>query len=257
MNSGPALVIGEWNGVTIEVSATGNTIGGTAAGSANVISGNTGDGIRITNAPGNTVAGNRIGIAAGSSAAIANGQNGIRIQGASSTNNVIGGITSDAANLIYNSALRGVTLEATAGAGNSILRNSISASGNLGIDLNNDGLTANDANDVDGGSNNRQNFPLLFNAQVLGATTRVVGLLQSEAIKNYRIEFFNNPTGTEDGSGYGEGLQSWARSTSRPMRPVSLIDETRRLRDHHRSRDRRHSHGAGRRLFRAAPRNSP
>jgi hypothetical protein len=202
-----AAALANGMGVNIQVSATGNTIGGTTVGSANVISGNMGDGIRITNAPGNTVAGNRIGIAGGSSAPIANGQNGIRIQGASSTNNVIGGITSDAANLIYNSALRGVTLEATAGAGNSILRNSISASGNLGIDLNNDGLTANDANDVDGGSNNRQNFPLLFNAQVLGATTRVVGLLQSEASKNYRIEFFNNPTGTEDGSGYGEGLQ--------------------------------------------------
>ena len=206
-NAAGTSTLGNVNGVAVLASATNNTIGGTAPGSGNLIVGNTQDGVRITNAPSNTVAGNSIGYNTSTSTAMPNVQNGVRIQGAGSTENVIGGTTAAAANVIHNNTLRGVTLEATAGVGNSILGNSISASGNLGIDLNNDGLTVNDANDGDGGSNNRQNFPILFNAQVLGATTRVVGQLQTEASKTYRIEFFNNPAGTEDATSYGEGLQ--------------------------------------------------
>ena len=49
-------------GILIETASAGNTIGGTAAGAGNVISGNTGDGVASgTGTTGNVVAGNLIG----------------------------------------------------------------------------------------------------------------------------------------------------------------------------------------------------
>ncbi|TMG64404.1 MAG: hypothetical protein E6H81_15650, partial [Chloroflexi bacterium] len=82
------------DGVTIQ-DAPGNAIGGTAAGSRNLISGNGANGIFVNAAGANTaVAGNWIGIDVSGSLAIANAANGVHVFGATNaaiTGNVISG----------------------------------------------------------------------------------------------------------------------------------------------------------------------
>ena len=72
--AGSAALANHGDGVSIESGATANTIGGTATGARNVISGNTSDGVEITGAgtTGNVVEGDFIGTNAAGSAAIAN-----------------------------------------------------------------------------------------------------------------------------------------------------------------------------------------
>ena len=105
------------------IGSSDNTIGGTVAGSGNVISGNTGDGILIygSGATGNLVEGNYIGTNAAGTAALANTGGGVQITGGA-TNNTIGGIT------------------ATPGTG---AGNVISGNGNDGIDIFGSGTTGN------------------------------------------------------------------------------------------------------------------
>ena len=88
-------------GLGVEITgARGNTIGGTAAGAGNTISGNGDDGVDITGAGamGNLVQGNRIGTNAAGTAAIPNG-GGVGIE-AGATFNTVGGAAAGAGNLI-------------------------------------------------------------------------------------------------------------------------------------------------------------
>lgn len=88
------------------------------------------------------------------------------------------------------------------GPGNRFLGNSIDLNGGLGIDLADDGVTANDVADADTGPNNRQNHPLLTAVTVSSATT-VTGTFNSTPARTFRVEFFNSPAA--DPSGFGEG----------------------------------------------------
>lgn len=75
----------------ILLGAPGNTVGGAVAGSGNVISGNLGSGVRISDADGNVIAGNLIGVnPAGNGSGVGNVQNGVTIESASAT--TIGGV---------------------------------------------------------------------------------------------------------------------------------------------------------------------
>src|SRR5205085_6098036 len=86
---------------------------------------------------------------------------------------------------------------ATTSRGNSIFGNA-----GLGIDLNADGVTANDTGDADTGPNNLQNFPVLTGA-IPGATTAVKGTFNGAASTTFTLDFYANPTG--DPTGFGEG----------------------------------------------------
>jgi uncharacterized repeat protein (TIGR01451 family) len=134
----PSGTQAEANGTGISVIGSGaNTIGGTSAGSGNIISGNTGDGILIQSATAdssnNVIVGNLIGPALGGSVALGNGSIGIEIDGASSNQigaagsalNVISGnigagiaIQSNATGTIVQNNLIGVALDGQTALGN-------------------------------------------------------------------------------------------------------------------------------------------
>lgn len=76
-------------------------------------------------------------------------------------------------------------------------------SAQLAIDLEGDSVTANDTNDLDTGSNNLQNFPVITQAARFGSTLIVQGYLNSEPNTDYRIDFYANDVA--DPSGFGEG----------------------------------------------------
>src|SRR5439155_18315299 len=77
----------------------------------------------------------------------------------------------------------------------------------LGIDLKNDGITANDAGDLDGTApgdpNELQNFPVISLAAVANSQDFLWGSLNSTASSSFLLDFFSNDTC--DGSGNGEG----------------------------------------------------
>ena len=145
-------------------SNTNNVIGGTASGAGNLISGNGNVGVllRDPQTTGTLVQGNKIGTNALGTAALPNGSSGVQIN-LTTSNNMIGGTAVGAGNVIaYNNSTNiagqgGIAF--VAGTGNSILSNSIYSNTGLGIDLNHDGVTMNDANDVDTGPNDLLNYP--------------------------------------------------------------------------------------------------
>jgi Right handed beta helix region len=188
----------------ISVVSGPTTIGGSGEGAENIISGNAHDGLSIvgSGAVGTQVSGNLIGTDLTGTLALANASSGVSI-GFDAKANSIGGASADQANTIAHNGADGVTV--ASGAGNAILRNSITDNGALGIDLEDDGVTLNDAAsslDADAGANALQNFPVITSATVSGTQTSVDWTLDSRASRRFRIEFFG---ATCDGSGYGEG----------------------------------------------------
>ncbi len=195
------------NGVAIYGGATNNVVGGTAAGAGNVISSNVENAVIVFGAGSNNnvVQGNLIGLNANQSAVLGNTREGVWI-GLGASNNLVGGTTAGAGNVIAGSGYSGVQIFDAASTGNAVLGNSIRGSGFLGIDLGGDGVTLNDTGDADTGANNLQNLPLLGAALINGAGQLVLtGTLNSTANSQFRIEFFANAVGTADASGFGEG----------------------------------------------------
>jgi len=112
------------NAAGIEVSDGPNTIGGTAAGARNLISGNSGFGVDLftTSANGNVVAGNFVGTDVSGNARLANAGSGVSCDDCSG--NTIGGTDAGAGNLISGNAvgveLNGIFAETNTVAGNLI-----------------------------------------------------------------------------------------------------------------------------------------
>jgi hypothetical protein len=185
-----------------------NLIGGIAA-EGNIISGNAGNGISLASDTTiqNTVRGNFIGTNS-SAANLGNALHGVWISGGAS-NNVIGfaGFGNSPRNVIAFNGQDGVSVTSggTSSVGNSILGNSIHSNGGLGIDLANNGITANDTGDADNGANTLQNFPILtrFQHDSATSTTYWSATLNSTPNIQFNIQIFYSPTC--DASGNGEG----------------------------------------------------
>ena len=175
-----------------------NTIGGTIAGERNVISGNNGNGVLIegAGATGNKVTGNYVGTDKNGVAPLANSSNGVYI---SAPNNTVGGTTAAGSNVISANAGSGISIYGDSATGNRILQNSIFSNGGLGIDLGDDGPTANDPGDVDTGPNNLQNKPGISSARTGSLKTTIKGSLNSTPNKTFLVQFFSNPAGTDEG----------------------------------------------------------
>jgi parallel beta-helix repeat protein len=139
------------NGVLI--ASAGNTVGGTAAGSGNVISGNQADGVHITatDTTGILVAGNFIGTSADGTTALANGGTGINLTGGTVSGNVVSGNAHDGITVSSGVALIQSNFIGTNAAGTAALPN-----GGNGITVNNrsgetiGGTTAGQGNIVSG-----------------------------------------------------------------------------------------------------------
>lgn len=152
----------------------------------------------LSNSDGNKVQGNYIGTDKSGTGALGNTASGVMIQG---TSNTVGSNTSGAANTIAFNGVNGVGVSGSTG--NRILRNSVFSNGSLGIDLNSDGITPNDgADDPDAGPNELQNFPLITRAKTSGSETTIRGRLSSSPGETFRVRFFSNPPGGDEGKKY-------------------------------------------------------
>ncbi|MCA2657680.1 MAG: carboxypeptidase regulatory-like domain-containing protein, partial [Microcystis sp. M049S2] len=182
--------------------------------------GNGDDGIDLAGAKNTLVQGNYIHY---------NQSTGVVIRGADATGNQITG------NSLFNNA-EGMSIQEEA-QGNSITGNTINSNnsngisvdnsqkntiqGNsiyenygLGIDLGRDGVTANDEGDSDTGANALQNYPVFTSAEVVAGTATLIGYLDSEANKEYRIEIFANRTQDASGNGEGEDYRTYITVTT-------------------------------------------
>ena len=183
----------------IRIQGGPQTIGGTTPAARNIISGNDGSGIEFISAAGGVrVEGNFIGTNAAGTGALPNGR-GVIFNSNAPTGNTVGGTAAGAANRIAFNTGAGIESTQAAAVNNSFLGNSLFSNGGLGIDLANQGVTANDAGDADAGPNNRQNFPVLSTAGTSSAT----GTLNSAPSTSFRVEFF--ASASCDASGNGEG----------------------------------------------------
>ena len=179
--AGTAEVANREDGIWID-GASNTTVGGTASGEGNLVSGNLWSGIALSGSgTGNVVVGNRIGLDAAGTGAIANQRHGVDLGSFSGA--TVGGTAAGAANVIAFNRIEGVSV--AAGTGHSILGNSIFANGGLGIDLTS-------------GANSDMNAPVIYSVTVSGGTVTIAG----EARPGATVEFFE---ADPDPSGRGEG----------------------------------------------------
>jgi len=184
------------DGVSVSEGSDEVVIGGTTPASRNVISGNNERGVEIRNATFTRVLGNYIGTTKGGGGALGNGLEGVAISG-SGSNNVLGDSFSGGSNTIAFNGGDGVGISSSIR--NVVDGNSIFSNAGLGIDLANDGPTPNDPGDADAGANDLQNKPVLTSAKTISGKTTVKGNLGSLPDSAYTLQFFSNPSGTDEG----------------------------------------------------------
>lgn len=196
--------LGNHVGILVSSNLDAN-IGGASPGQGNLISGNRAFGVSVSRfAFGVEVYGNRIGTDVTGTLPLGNDSDGVLIGGA---NNFVGGTGSGQGNIIAFNGGNGVNVRGSAGStapSNRILSNSIFSNALLGIDLNGDGVTANDPGDIDANAANE-----LINKPVVNtAFTNVTGVgvnatLDAQPSTSYTVQFFASPG--PDPSGEGEG----------------------------------------------------
>ena len=189
------------NAVGISLHTTNTTIGGTTQAAANIISGNTGDGIDLDSSAGNRLYGNLIGSVAGG--ALGNGGDGINVvlaaptattgTGSLALADTIGGITAGLPNLIAGNAGAGIAVTNNYGAytGLAIRGNQILGNGKLGINL---GPTF--GVPVSG-------TLAIFPAATSATASTPTGVLGGTPGEVYQVDFYGNAAA--DPSGYGQG----------------------------------------------------
>jgi hypothetical protein len=159
------------NNVGISVIGDNTTIGGTAAGSGNVVSGNAGRGIGIGSNTGTTLLGNIIGLTAGATAALGNAQAGILLDNGA-INITIGGAVNGAGNIISANGGGGIEIGSKVGDG---AANNVSVRGNkIGTDATGSAPFGNagagiavfgSTGSIVGGTNSTEGNVIAFNGQ--------------------------------------------------------------------------------------------
>ena len=201
---GNEIILIEFSGANMTLGGTLNFSGGNSTVRGLAIHTMVGSGIALAS-DNNIVEGNHIGTGVGGVRDAGNGFSGVVMTG---SNNRIGGVAPGSGNLIRFNDRDGVTLGIGAGSGNTILGNRIDSNDLLGIDLNADGVTANDAGDSDSGPNNLQNYPILNFATVYPDSIVIGGTLTSTPNDTFVVEFFSNTTCDPSNNGEGETFLS-------------------------------------------------
>lgn len=162
-------------------------IGGrTTTNKPNIIAANGFLGLHIQAGEDCIVRGNSIGTDFTGTLDLGNADNGIKVE---SDWNRFGGTNSRAGNTVAFNRRDGIRVDG--GNHNRIMSNNIFKNSNAGIELLPIvGITPNDPFDVDTGSNDEQNFPVILGVTNSGGTVTVNARLRSQPFKNYRIEFF-------------------------------------------------------------------
>ncbi len=173
----------------------------------NIIAGNSRGILLYSGTTQNVIAGNLIGVGL-AGAQLGNGAYGaIYIDGGATENRVgtdANGIADAAeANVIaYNSG--GVTVRGTDTRRNVIRGNSIYSNLGMEIDLGDNGLTLNDADDTDSGPNELQNFPIITSATTAGGSVQVSGMLDTLAEETFDVDLYASASVNPTGHGGGE-----------------------------------------------------
>jgi len=150
-----------------------------------------------------TILNNRIGVAADGASPLGNRTGGVSGVGGASLQVGDGTLAGD--NIIAFNGGPGIA-PANAGTQVVVLANRIFSNTGLGIDLDNDGLTANDTDDMDDGGNELLNVPVI-NAILPISSTRFAYDFNLDVPGNpngYRIQFYKNTSADPLGSGEGE-----------------------------------------------------
>ncbi len=169
------------------------TIGGTSKAARNIIAAGPSSGVLLCdNVDGTKIKGNLIGVGADGKRDLGNSGPGILAFGTQDV--VIGGDSKLARNTIaYNRVGVAVTMGVDDAQGVAILGNSFFRNDGLAIDLDDDGVTANDgAGDPDGGANHHQNYPQIQSAKVKGSKTVILGTMLGEPSSKYELRFFQD-----------------------------------------------------------------
>ncbi len=191
-----AALIEAWNSTGNGLTIQGNNIGVGANGTSQIVANNVED--LIFTGGGGTYSNVMIGGSAAGQGNIIGFSNrsGVRLESGGTNIQVIG-------NTIRNNTRNGIYLLGSTRA--AIIGNRISANGLTGIDLGENGVTANDPGDGDSGANDLLNFPQITRAVVTAANQLRYNftLDAPAAATGYRVEFFANAAA--DPSGFGEG----------------------------------------------------
>lgn len=206
------LALGNALGVALYSPSADNLIGGSTPGARNVISGNSHRGVQFQGANGNRILGNLIGTDIAGGLPLGNGEGVVLVD---SADNQVGGVNSGDGNTIAHSATDGVIVwnlgAPGLAVGNAIRGNAIFSNGGLGIDLGEDGPTANDPLDVDSGANQLQNHPVVEFAGSDGATTAIRGDFHGTPNASLTLDIFAD---SSRGNGQGERFLGSATVTT-------------------------------------------
>ncbi len=212
--SGSTALANHVAGVFVAGKATGNTIGGTATGAGNLISGNGSDGVDITGAGtrSNVVEGNYVGPDITGASALGNGNEGVAVYGGA-TKNIVGGATAAARNVVSANAHDGVAVDGKGTSGNHVEGNYIGINAAGKAALGNGGIGAPvyagaTGNTVGGTSPGDRNV-ISGNANY-GATLVNTGTSQNVIEGNY---IGTNPAGTAALGNKRGGVQIYLGST--------------------------------------------
>jgi uncharacterized delta-60 repeat protein len=168
-----SVVVSNTGAGVVLAGATGTTIGGSTGTDGNVIAGNLGGGVLITDAGSitNVITGNRIGTNLTGGLAMGNAGFGISVADTSAT--TIGGTATGSSNVIAFNQGPGLWLTDAAAAGSTVLQNSFYSNQGLAVDLGTAGPTLNDPGDADG----FLNVPIITAATVDSGQLTLEGFL--------------------------------------------------------------------------------